>query len=383
MIPNLKSKLDLLRKEKAERPQEPLPVQLPSECRVIRRLYAYGEDLGPREAFDAMEARAVSCLSRTPLCADSKAEDLCFLDTETTGLSAGAGTLAFLVGLGYFTAQGFVTEQYFMEEVHQEKDQMRRLAEKLSDFSVLCTYNGKTFDIPLLESRAAFHRIKLPIEDKPHLDLLFAARRLFRRKLTSCSLGSVEEAVLSRGREDDIPGAEIPAAYAQYLRDRQEGPIERILEHNRLDIVSLAELLRCLEMYQRRWEATLDAELLFACAMNALEAGEDAAEEMLRRASLTCEEAAQQYIWLLKRKERWEEAYDVCLAWSEAHSGGLAVLELRAKLEEHQRKDYAAALATSERALSWCVRAGSPAAWENWVHRKKRLKRKLTSEGNS
>ena len=169
-------------------------------------------------------------------------ESLLFLDTETTGLSGGAGTVAFLVGVGYFEGSTYRLEQYLMRDYNEEASVIARTAEKLRDHPILCTFNGVTFDMPLLRSRAVMQRTRLPSE-KGHIDLLHTARRVWRMRLKKCNLKNIEERILGFAREDDLPGALVPETYFRYLRTRDMSLLEGILEHNARDIGSLPMLL--------------------------------------------------------------------------------------------------------------------------------------------
>ena len=173
---------------------------------------------------------------------DLRPEDVLFLDTETTGLAGGAGTVAFLVGLGYFTDGGFAVEQVLMRDYGQEGELLRTISAIAGRFSVLCTFNGRTFDAPLLASRFVMNRLSARLPEV-HADVLYPARRLWKLRLKRCTLANLEEQLLHVKREDDLPGAEVPQTYFRYLRDGDFAPIERILAHNRQDIVSLAQLL--------------------------------------------------------------------------------------------------------------------------------------------
>ncbi len=184
---------------------------------------------------------------------------LLFFDLETTGLSGGVGTVAFLVGCGYFEGEGFRTHQFFLSGYDAEHEMLASLAALTRRFGGLVTFNGRTFDVPLIEMRYAYHRLDSPFEGLPHFDMLHPARRLWRRRggsamddawsLTSpgtdqesCALKSLEEAILRTGRVGDVPGFEIPSLYFQYLRTGELGPLQAVFEHNRLDLLSLAAL---------------------------------------------------------------------------------------------------------------------------------------------
>ncbi len=163
-----------------------------------------------------------------------------FLDTETTGLAGGSGTLAFLVGVGSITPAGFELKQYFLRQPSEEPSLLSALAADLASFDVLVTYNGKAFDVPLLETRFLMNRQKAPFPRLQHLDLLFGARRLWRLKLESCRLQDLERRILGHERAGDVGGGFIPNLYFDYLRRRDARPLEPVFFHNAIDILSLA-----------------------------------------------------------------------------------------------------------------------------------------------
>lgn len=165
-----------------------------------------------------------------------------FFDCETTGLAGGAGTYAFLVGLGYLSGDQFRVEQYFMEDFHQERAVLAAVAEKMNGFEFLVSYNGKCFDMPLLETRWTVNRIDFDSDRWFHLDLLHPSRRLWKRRIGDCSLGSIEQQVLGVGREIDVPSFLIPQIYFDYLRTGQAEALIPVFRHNSHDIVSLLKL---------------------------------------------------------------------------------------------------------------------------------------------
>lgn len=178
-----------------------------------------------------------------PLCPDhggSDAQRWAFLDTETTGLAGGAGTFAFLIGLGFFTPAGFCVRQYFLREPSEEPSALYQLAGDLSRYDTLITYNGKAYDLPLLETRYRLARAKVPFNQMPHLDLLHACRRLWKLRFETCKLTFLEERILGHERTGDVPGFLIPSLYANYLRFQEAGSLVPVFTHNALDILSLA-----------------------------------------------------------------------------------------------------------------------------------------------
>lgn len=166
-----------------------------------------------------------------------------FLDLETTGLSGGTGTYAFLCGLGWTEGDHFNVTQLFLEGPAKERAWLAAICSMIPATATLATYNGKTFDLPLLATRHIMTRLEATWKRLPHIDLLHFARRLYRGYLSSCSLGSMEKNVLRFRRSgEDIPGAMIPAMYYQYLRSGDASPLRGVFYHNELDIVSLAVL---------------------------------------------------------------------------------------------------------------------------------------------
>jgi uncharacterized protein YprB with RNaseH-like and TPR domain len=171
-------------------------------------------------------------------------EDFVFLDTETSGLSGGTGTYAFMVGVGRFETEQFHLAQFFMQEPGEEAALLEALAEFLAPARVMVTYNGKGFDAPLLKTRYRLHGMPIPFSDMIHLDLLPLARRLWRDRLPSRTLKYIEEHVLGAPRSsEEVPGYEIPYLYFDYLRNGDARPLMGVFYHNSMDIVALAAML--------------------------------------------------------------------------------------------------------------------------------------------
>ena len=168
------------------------------------------------------------------------AERVVFFDIETTGLSGGAGTLAFVAGCGWFEDDGFRVRQFFLSGPADERAMLDALADVFGAASLLVTFNGRSFDVPLIEMRWAFHRLDAPTDSLPHFDMLPPARRLWgggRRRLQPVVARAI---ALRRAPVGDVPGFEIPTRYFQFLRTGDVRAIEGVLEHNRQDVVSLA-----------------------------------------------------------------------------------------------------------------------------------------------
>ena len=182
---------------------------------------------------------------------DGSGERTVFVDLETTGLSGGAGTVAFLVGCGWFDMGAFQVRQFLLTSYASERALLDAVASCFDAASLLVTYNGKTFDVPVMETRWMFHRMRMPLESVRHFDMLHPARRLWRNRddgrVTSvdgdsggCRLGTLERVLCDVTRVGDVPGMEIPSRYFRFLRTGDARPLEPVLEHNRLDLISLA-----------------------------------------------------------------------------------------------------------------------------------------------
>ena len=179
---------------------------------------------------------------------------LLFVDLETTGLAGGAGTYAFLVGCGWFEGAAFRVRQFFLSSYAAERGLLEDVADTMGASGALVTYNGKTFDLPLIDTRFLFHRMRASHNSLPHLDMLHPVRRLWRpqglphspmgagERAAPCRLTLVEQSVLGHVRGGDVPGFKIPSCYFHYVRTGDARPLVGVMEHNRLDLLALAML---------------------------------------------------------------------------------------------------------------------------------------------
>ncbi len=192
-----------------------------------------------------IDGQTLACLGRDEELQGLGLDTALFLDLETTGLAGGTGTIPFLVGLGYYRDGAFVVAQYFLGEPGEEERMLEELARLFEEggFRSVVTYNGKVFDLPLLETRFILKRKRFRLSSLPHLDFLFSARHLWRHKHESCRLFHLAREVVAADRSEDIPGEEIPYRYFDYLRTGDFGQIEPILYHNQEDILSLLGLV--------------------------------------------------------------------------------------------------------------------------------------------
>jgi uncharacterized protein YprB with RNaseH-like and TPR domain len=170
-------------------------------------------------------------------------EDMAYLDIETTGLSGGTGTYAFLVGLGGFEDGRYRLRQYFLPDLDAEGPMLTLLGEDLARFRGLATYNGRSFDVPILEARMTLARMPIPWKTLPHVDILHAVRRLWRHRLPTCRMSDAETGLLGLERTGDVPGALIPSLYFDYIRAGRVAPLRAVLRHNALDVVSISAVL--------------------------------------------------------------------------------------------------------------------------------------------
>jgi len=278
---------------------------------------------------------------------------LLFLDLETTGLFGGAGTQAFLVGCAAIDGDSIRVRQFLMPGFEHERAVLAEMQAWAAHHGALCTYNGRTFDVPLLETRFMFHRLPCPLEGVPHLDMLHAARRLWRqRPLTtgtpdpdesSCSLSVLEKHIAGLHRVGDVPGYEIPSRFFRFVREGDARPLEAVLEHNRLDLISLAAVLaRAITLITRGPGEARTAQEAYGLARVYERAGaHDNAEASLlktidfaRRVGGEPEvhaEALRRLAWIRRRDRRVHEAAD---AWRELASLPRCAAALRREARE-------------------------------------------------
>ena len=168
-----------------------------------------------------LTGETLALMSGKEIPADLDPRRILYLDTETTGLG-GSGTVAFLVGMGWLNDEGFEVHQFLMRDYPEEPYLLKHVAAGLERFDVLCTFNGSTFDVPLLESRLLMNRMDRSCLEMPHIDLLHMSRRLWKLRLGRCNLSRLEEAILVQPREEDLPGSEVPQRYFDYLKTKRE-----------------------------------------------------------------------------------------------------------------------------------------------------------------
>ena len=343
--------------------------------------------------------------------------DLIYLDTETTGLAGGTGTCAFLIGIGAVEGPDFVVRQFFLRDYPEEKAILAALAEVLSRYKGFVTFNGKTFDVPLLETRYTLARQRSPFGRMIHLDLLHPARRLWKLRLESCHLTHLEREVLGISRKGDVPGSEIPGIYFDYLRSGDARGLQPVFFHNSLDIVTLAALTAEMARIVRVETALAGGEAietivhagdtpsldLFSLSRILERAGESEKSASICRRALASGLPVSfepRALWHLatqhKRRREYEQAVEIWHEITRRESDGfLDALEQLAIHAEHRLRDCSIALGFTERALAWIEGGSARGGSKGWVrlgslrppdvqrltHRLERLRRKLARAG--
>ncbi len=310
-----------------------------------------------------------------------------FLDTETSGLSSGTGIFAFLVGIGFFQEDGFHLIQYFLESPANEPAMLASFIQDISDTNILVTYNGKSFDIPLLRNRLILNRLQNPLDVYAHADLLHITRKVYKLFLPERNLGIVEKEILQFYRDElEVPGWMVPEIYAEFLQNHDPEPIKRVLYHNQIDILSLAALYQHLNTLlggsMNPSEEIPGPVLLSIIRLNIemgnLESAEFILQSLMTENDLSKEYAKTCYLMAMGLKQAnqiekalpwWEQAgfYDYTEAWIEL-----------AKYYEHQIGNFQLALEYTEKAILLSSSTGIPD--EDKEHRKKRLERLLMAE---
>ena len=301
---------------------------------------------------------------------------MAFVDTETTGLAGGTGTYAFLVGVGTFEDERFTVYQFFMRDYDEEWAQLHGLGQLLDGLEALVSFNGKNFDLPLLETRFLMTRQMPRLTDAPHLDLLPTARRFWKYRLDSCALSSLEAEVLGvRRTQADVPGWMIPGLYQEYVRSGDAGEMPRIFYHNVQDILSLVTLAaRQCDLLALALPSDLDVpgEDLYGLARVLQELEQpDRAEAAYTQAARTCrsprvrEMAVRDLAYSLKRRQRWAEA----LGWWQQlveSEGAVYACEELAKYYEWHDPDLAEAMTWTRKGI------GLAQAWPRSAGRRER-----------
>jgi len=336
----------------------------------------------------------LSWLSRDSAFENLDLSNALFIDLETTGLSGGTGVIPFLIGLGYYRDDKFHVTQFFLGELAEEERMIQEFGQFLSqmNFQSIITFNGKGFDMPLLETRFILHRQPFSLSELPHLDFLYSARSLWRHKHESCRLYHLAREVVQADRAEDIPAAEVPGRFFQYLQTGNFEVIEPVLYHNQEDILSLlgVVIVGSIIFSEAGEEEFADAMDLYGAGKVMENVGEvEKSVHFFKRAlegqlseeiSLQARRKLSSYF---KKGEDWERAVSL---WKEMTASNRASLnqlysfrEL-AMYFEHKMKKYEEALKVAEEGLVLSI-GFSPFYEKDFSHRLERLKRKLKGAG--
>jgi len=396
-----RDKLEQLIKLRRDKPAKPKPAAPPSVERDPLTFAEIPYNLDARYGkiliADGLKITGdiLACLSREPEFSQLDLSTALFIDLETTGLSGGTGVVPFNIGMGYYRNDKFWVGQYFLGEPAVEEKMLQSLTEfiKDMDFRSIVTYNGKVYDIPLLETRYTLQRTSCPLSALPHLDFLFPARTLWKHKHESCRLSHLAHQVLKTGRDDDIPSAEIPWRYFQYLQTGNYDLIEPILYHNAEDILSLLGIviMGASVFNEDRKSFAADGMDLFGAGKVLERMGDtEKAADFFKRAlngRLTAEvglSTRRRLSLQYKKQHSWEQAVALWreMALSQEPSSDL-LFSLRelSMYFEHQEKHFPEAHKMAEE--GFVVSLGYSAYYEkDFTRRRERLKMKIRAQEN-
>jgi uncharacterized protein YprB with RNaseH-like and TPR domain len=373
---------------------EPRPVEKSRRepVQIFENSYVLGACYGqiPISMGLQIPGQILSFLSRDGEFAGLDLSSAVFLDLETTGLAGGTGTVPFLVGLAYYRDERFKVTQFFLNEMAEEDRLVRELGQFIQEmgFKSIVTYNGKAFDLPLVETRFALHRAPCPLRGLPHLDFLFSARSLWQHKYDSCRLFHLAQQIVQAERSEDIPGAEIPLRYFQYIRSGDFSLIDPILYHNQEDLLSLLGVVVAgAVLVERNREAAergeADAMDLFGVAKLFERAGDVATSAALLEKALaggrglTAEVshvARKKLSHHFKKNKDWDKALPF---WQEMTSGeDIDCFRELSMYFEHTAKDYDEAVRVATEGLA-LAKGRSPAAEKDFEKRIARIKGKI------
>ncbi len=311
----------------------------------------------------AQPRQASAWLARDERLAGVDPGRIAFIDTETTGLAGGSGTYTFLIGVGVFESDAFAVHQFFMRDYGEEPAQIEALGDLLDRMEAVVSFNGKSFDLPLLETRFIMNHQPPRLVGAPHLDLLAPARRIWRHRLQSCALSSLEGNVLGVQRtQADVPGWLIPELYVEYTRTGDARNLAGVFYHNAQDILSLvtlaAKLCAFLAGDEQPADGVFPGEDLYGLGSLLLDLGQSTrAEQVYSQAACTCsmpsvrELAMRDLAYLLKRQDRRTEA----LSWWQQlakTAGAVYACEELAKHYEWHGQDLEQAVAWTRRAIA-------------------------------
>ncbi|MFQ6609875.1 MAG: ribonuclease H-like domain-containing protein [Fidelibacterota bacterium] len=310
---------------------------------------------------------------------------LLFLDTETTGLSGGTGTIPFMIGIGWFSGDQFLTRQYFLMDPASELVMLEILQKDTAHFKALVTFNGKSFDMNLIAGRYRFHAMENPFDSWDHIDLLHLARRLWKHVLPGCSLQQLEESfhLISRSGMEDVPGSLIPQVYADFLRYGYTSQIQKVFYHNRIDVESMWRLIAHISItlgYPGQNKPTQIDPVALARLFVDL-GNPDHAIRICKNFLIEndCDATCEYLSFLYKQKGDFDQAAPLWIILAE-RKHITACVEL-AKWAEHRINDFKQALTWTEKAFTLLDDSKPDVVnvFDELSHRRERLLRKVNS----
>lgn len=307
-------------------------------------------------------------------------DSMLLLDIETSGLSGGAGTFAFMICIGHISEDGSVNiQQLLMRDMDDEPAMLEYLNEQIRSCRGLITFNGRSFDVPVLETRFRMNGLPCPVSDMPNLDLLFLARCIAAGSMTSHRLGVCEEVFLNFHRYDDVPGAQVPAMYQNWLNNGNVYGLKKVFDHNLYDVLSLAVLAGRFG-YMTVNPETLDSpDNMFGIARLMAKSGRrQDAVRVLRHSCATCNNRRSmlELATLLKQEGDYPGSAEIWSKLITSGPDGLLPMEETAKYLEHHKKDLNGALEITLEALS-NIRNMSPEIRRIWFDKFLRRKHRL------
>ncbi len=317
---------------------------------------------------------------------EDRIPNLLFLDTETTGLSGGTGTMAFMIGVGWIANNQFQTRQYFMTDPAHESDLLKQLHMDVSAFDTVVSFNGKSFDMNLLERRFIFHGLENPFRRWGHIDLLHLSRRLWKHILPGCALQQLEVSLqlTRRERMEDIPGSLIPQVYFDYLRYGQTRELQNVFYHNRIDVQSMVRLLDKISATLRyphidsesfmQWIDPVAIAGFFHDMGEVQRSVEIYEHELSSGENIDCMMNLSSLFKSLGEFEKARRLWEVC-----AERGKMTACVELAKLAEHREKNLSDAIQWTEKAFSLIDKSHPNAVetFDNLIHRRNRILRKM------
>jgi hypothetical protein len=397
VLSDLRQRLDrLLEPKKAYRKKTIVPVERLVKGEVVStpegETFLTKEHFPPHYRYGEMALADILGIPTYPahlLSKDERLKELdfrkaLFLDTETTGLSGGTGTFAFMVGLGFFEGDRFLVNQFFMRDYSEERASLSLIKKTIDSFQFLVTFNGRQYDIPLLETRFILSRMISKIREMPNFDLLYPSRRIWKGAYENCRLVTLESQLLGVERTGDIPSEWIPYLYFEYIQTGDASKIQPVFYHNQMDILSMVALAGRIHLVYHDPQAARPRKGIehFALGRLFLEHGQrEKAIPCFEIALKRCDDDLSWEVmkWLSRafkktgQGERARSLWEEMISWP-YKKDAFPYIEL-AKYHEHRLKDWDRAMAYVDKALAF-IAPHQQKEVELLRHRRQRLEQK-------